>query len=97
MRWLGLLSLSMLLTCIVSCVVLLAVKGDAASRVLPWMLGVGAVSLLLPVAVARMHLASSTELSAHEKRLWRVQLGFGLGGIIAAYFYVLRRDRHLSR
>jgi len=64
---------------------------------LKWSLAAGFISITVPYAAMRWHLAASDALTGGQKRSWRYIAGWGGFGFIAAFFYLIRADRRLGR
>lgn len=63
---------------------------------LSWCWGSLAVFTFLPYLLARLHLATSKQLSEADKRAWEEQMGWGASGFVVSPFYLIRRDRRLG-
>jgi hypothetical protein len=67
-----------------------------AARALKWSGGALFASILIPPVAMRWHLAVTDTLTQRQKRRWRDVGSFGLNGLIASYFYLMRSDRRLE-
>jgi hypothetical protein len=75
---------------------ILAILGMAGERVIFVALVTLGACALTAEAIALLHLRFDRSLSAQDRRRWFQMFSFGAFAFVAAFYYLLRRDRRLQ-